>query len=440
MKGNAMPIPPQTIPVNLSKATPSEMTVDKLETQLTAIGLTCESTERKLLEGYIKDVKTLLPNGTAQSLMILKPDATGEALIESSFGHWVPDGTYGYQTQLEYIQYKAHFDWLKANRTSFTGTEANPPQYSGRASTVSAIKDQFVKVAIVASSTLINGLDEASMESVLSNAIAPLTDKNAKNYDVSDSRVLFLVENYNPTTKEADGIGVLTITWHLVIKDYKEKKKAPEHDWQLTVSARAVLYSSLVAMQADYNAALAHFKDLSRFVLAGIPPEKTKVEVFPSLPPADHSTFIHSLPLVNKADYVDVIVLYAPDLQNIGSIENTDSPATTTFQKSVTSGFTFSTTQELSVTANFEVSVEIVKAGVSIGLSISFTEQWSKSTTETMSFTVPPKAMAFTYQGYMMSALLRYDPSDNTYSYRETARFLTSVIATSEKPLLTDSG
>jgi hypothetical protein len=47
--------------------------------------------------------------------------------------------------------------------------------------------------------------------------------------------------------------------------------------------------------------------------------------------------------------------------------------------------------------------------------------------------------MAFTYKGYLMSAILRYDPNTNTYGYRETAKFLTSVLATSKTPLLKPS-
>ena len=44
-------------------------------------------------------------------------------------------------------------------------------------------------------------------------------------------------------------------------------------------------------------------------------------------------------------------MLYAPNLQNVGSIDNTNSDTTTDYSKSVTSGFTFSTSQALSVEA-----------------------------------------------------------------------------------------
>src|SRR4029450_2933979 len=100
------------------------------------------------------------------------------------------------------------------------------PTYTGRYDTIDAVKTMFATVATDASATLIKGLDKSSIESVLSNAIAPLNDANAKNYNPGpDSRVIFLVENYNPSTQEADGIGVLSVWWDLTITDYKEKDK-----------------------------------------------------------------------------------------------------------------------------------------------------------------------------------------------------------------------
>ena len=59
------------------------------------------------------------------------------------------------------------------------------------------------------------------------------------------SRVIFLVENYDPVTKNADAIGVLTIWWHLTIQDYRNKPKdATQHETKLTIKSRSVFYSS----------------------------------------------------------------------------------------------------------------------------------------------------------------------------------------------------
>lgn len=440
-----MPIPRRTIPISLTAATPSALTVESLKKQLTDIGLTCPDSEESKLARYIEEVKHQIPVGLIQTYSILKPATDGMQpiagfatdLAEASTGNWEPDSTgLGYSTTLEYIQYEAHFDWLVANQPGFTGTVVKPPAYTGRYDTIDAVKQLFVTVATDASSTLIKGLDKSSIESVLSNAIAPLNDANAKDYKPGpDSRVIFLVENYNPATQEADAIGVLSVWWDLTIKDYKEKKKNPQHDTSLTVRARSVLYSSLDDMNRDYLAARAHFKE-NAFATAGGIPRRSTVTIFDARPPATEDTFIKSLPKVATANELQVLVLYAPNLQNIGSIDNTNSDTTTNYSKSVTSGFTFSTTQQFSVEAYFEASVEVVKAGLKVGFSISFTEQWSTSTTETMSFSVPPNKKAFTYQGYLQAQILSYDAATGTYTYKDTARFLTNILASSKVPLV----
>ena len=440
-----MPIPRRTIPVSLTKATPTELTVDALKKQLTDIGLTCPASEESKLQAYINEVKRDIPAGSVETFSILKPAAPEETavrglvsgLAEASTGNWEPDSTgFGYNTVLEYIQYETHFDWLYDNKPGFTGIENNPPPYTGRYDTIDAVKQMFAAVATDASATLVKGLDKSSLESVLSNAIAPLNDANAKNYAPGpDTRVIFLVENYNPSTQEADGIGVLTVWWDLTINDYKEKKKNPQHDTKLTVKCRSVLYSSLDDMNADYLAVQTHFKE-NAFLAAGIPRPATKVTIFTTRPPANADTFKQSLPKKATADQLQVIVLYAPNLQNIGSIDNTNSDTTTEYAKSVTSGFTFETSQTLSVEASFEASAEVVKAGLTVGFSISFTEQWSTSTTETMSFSVPPGKKAFTYQGYLLSQILTYDAKTGAYAYADIARFLTNILATSSVPLV----
>ena len=440
-----MSFPRKTIPIALKKSIPTPLTVAGLKKQLTAIGLTCPASHESKLETYVAEFNTQLPNGIVESYAILKPASLGNValaglatnLTTSSTGNWEPDSTgLGYGTELEYLQYGLHFDWLKANRPEFTGIEDNPPQYEGTYDTVDAIKKMFLNVGTDASATLIKGVDKAAIQSVLSNAIAPLTDANASVYNVSDSRVIFLVENYNPLTQNADAVGVLTIEWTLKINDYKEKKKIPQHKSTLTVKSRSVLYSSIEAMNADFMAAKTHFKENS-FALAAIPVKPTKVVIFDALPVANNDTFLKSLPTLSKTDVLEVIVLYSPDLQNVGSIDNTNSDTVTSYSQSLTSGFTFSSSQSFSVGASFEVSIEVVKIGFTMGFSISFNEEWSKSRTETMSFEVPAGKKAFTYQGYLMSRILRYDAKTDTYSYdKETAKFITNILSTSRTPLV----
>jgi hypothetical protein len=173
----------------------------------------------------------------------------------------------------------------------------------------------------------------------------------------------------------------------------------------------------------------------ARDEFTAIPPGPGKLKIFDSLPPADLDTFRQSLPTLSTTNYLQAIVLFAPELQNVGSIDNTTSAATTTYSQSVTSGFTFSTTQTFSAQLAVEASIEVVKASLTVGFSLSFTEQWSTSKTTTFQFSVPPGKRAFTYQGYLLTALLQYDASSGKCSYLSSARFLTDVLASSDAPL-----
>jgi hypothetical protein len=493
-------IPRRRIPIQLSSATPTPLTPAALQKQLNDIGLTCPDTATDKLRQYIAEVQSQLIDGHTQTYAILRPavpelmvgngsgaisfaevadaaQAAGQTsrlavtLAESSVGNWEPDQTgLGYGPELEYIQFETHFDWLKANVQTFTGVVNNPPVMTGKYDSVDAIKKLFVEVGTTASSTLVKGLDKSSFESVLSNAIAPLAEGGVSNYHVADSRVIFLVENYNPATSEADAIGVLTVWWDLSIKDYKEKKQSLKHDTTLTVKCRSVLYSTLDALFGDYEAAKAQFSggvayaggppaggtplggsslgspvpgrgrsgaDRSGLAaLQDIPPRPGKLTIFDKLPPANRDTFSKSLPTTATADRLQAITLYAPDLQSIGSIDNSTSDATSSYSQSVTSGFTFSTTQTFSSQLSVEVSIEIVKAGLTLGFSLSFTETWDKSTTTTMEFSVPPGKKAFTYQGYMLAAVINFDARTGEYSYLSTGRCMTPVLATSHVPLV----
>jgi hypothetical protein len=440
-----MPIPRKKIKIDLTRATPTELTPDVLQKQLNNIGLTCKYTDKKMLTKFISEVEATIPEGLIQTYQILKPAEKGEVRLkglvgewaESSVGNWKPDTTgAGYAADLAYLIYKDHFDWLRANRPSFTGTR-NHEDFSERYDSVDSIKDAFSRLAQTASSVLIKGLDKDSIKSGFSNVISPLNDASARDYDKPDSRVLFLVENYDG--KYADAIGVLAVDWHLGIKDFKEKKEAMKHDTTLTIDARAVLYSDLNVMNADLAAVRAHFKGHAfggeGGLLDGIPVKDTTIEIYDKRPPADADTFRKSLQLLADSTKAQVLVLFSPDLQNIGSIDNTHSKATSSYAKSVTTGFIFSSTQKIDISASFEAGVVLVKGKFTVGFSISFTEQYSTATTETINFSVPPGEKAFTYQGTLRSQILEFDPATGLYDYKAESRFLTPIMATTEEPI-----
>ena len=434
-------IPRKGVKIDLKETTPTVLTPELLQQELHNVGLDCSNTSLKNLEKFINEVSAQIPSGVVQSYAILEPAKTKENRLAGLTQDWQTAATgnweiedIGYSHDLEYIQYPEHFDWLLANRTSFTGIR-NSEHFERQYESVDSIKNFFADVTTTASSAVIKGVNKDTLKATMHNAIEPLNDTSAKDYDKKDSRVLFLVENYNPSTKDADMIGVLSIDWHLIIKDYKVKKEALKHNTKLDVSVRAVLYSDLLALDEDYRAAKAHFGPDGAVGFSAIPVKDNTVTVYDKQPPADEDTFRHSLPVVTKSDFADVLVMFTPDLQIIASVDNTNSNVTTSYAKSVTTGFTFSSTQTLGFKFGFDAGVVFAKASFEFTFTISFTEQYSKATTETVNFSVPPGEKAFLYQGTLQSRVLRYDPKTDRYTYLELGGFLSTIFDTFKTPI-----
>jgi hypothetical protein len=434
---------------------PTRLTASSLQAQLNSIGLKCPDTDVPILANDIAQVQVQIPdpaNGVeawgiyqrsssnrtplalAKSLGQFK---TATGLVGTAVGNWVPDASGGgYATQLEFMQFPTHFEWLKNNRsTTFIGQGPRTVSQIGANATVDAIKATFVQIGISVSSVLVTGLNQRAFEAALSNAIAPMNDANAPNYDNADSTVLFLVDGYDGQGA-ANGIGCVTVDWHLQITDYLQKPKnapgAGTHDWALTLSAWSFLYTDPDHFNADYVAVQSAFKTSAFFSF----PPKPQLTVFPSLPPGNTDTFQKSLPVKATKGEATVLVLYAPDLQEIGSVDNRKGKGTATYSKSVTRGFTFTASQTVTTDASFEVNILVVKATFSVGFSLTFTEEWSTETTETISLEVPAGEVSFLYQGVLMASVLVFDANSNSYTYLEQARCLTPILVTSETPLI----
>lgn len=449
-----MSIPKKKVPINLEKQEPSKLTVKKVKKQLENMGLDCAHTKPERLEQYKNEVESQFKDGSNQSFGIDRPkkSADGSPYFDSIYGNtnapllgyeeasksdWTPSGTgYGYSTELSTLIHNRNFQFLMNNRPSFNGNQSEEKVTKGKFATVEAVKNMFVQVGIEASASLVKGLDKTTLNSILSNAIAPLNEGNVQDYYNADSRVIYLVENYDPTTENADAIGVLGIDWRLTIVDYKEKKKSPLHDTTLVVSTRSVLYDNLTNLDGDLQYIKSH---LGPDLFGQIPPKTKKLKIFEKLPPANQDTFNHGLPVISKNEYVDVIILYAPNLESIGTMDNSESDIQSTYSKSVTSGFTFTMGQKIGIGAEFEAGVVFAKGKFSVNFELSFTEQWNNSKTETFSFTAAPKSMGYTYQGYLLSRHLRYYPKTGSFKYEgEEGRFLSNILLTKSEPIVGD--
>ncbi|GBG36256.1 hypothetical protein [Mycobacterium montefiorense] len=129
-------------------------------------------------------------------------------------------------------------------------------------------------------------------------------------------------------------------------------------------------------------------------------------------------------------------VLYAPDLQNIGCLDNTASSVESSWGKTVTTGFSLSTTVTFSIEFQAEVNFIVEKDSIKLGMSISFTAQYNKSISETMTFTVPAGKKGFLYQGYLYTQLLQHNTTQRTYDWVPGSRsvFLSNILYTSAVP------
>ncbi len=161
-----------------------------------------------------------------------------------------------------------------------------------------------------------------------------------------------------------------------------------------------------------------------------------ELKIFDSLPPTNQDTFNGGLPISDTEQEECAIILYSPNLQIIASMDNTKSKVTSTYETSVTHGFSFSSTQSISITEELGINIEIVTEKTSITFALSFTEQWNTSTTKSMSFSCPPGEMAFVYQGTLVSRILALNSETAQYEWKGSAgKAMTQVLVTSKEPI-----
>jgi len=166
------------------------------------------------------------------------------------------------------------------------------------------------------------------------------------------------------------------------------------------------------------------------------PPGQNVLKIFDAQPAASETTFNAGIMGTNTQQQALSIILFSPNLQIIASLDNTKSQVTSNYQTSVSHGFTFSSTQSISITASVGISIEVVSASVSTTFALSFTEQWSTTTTKSMTFSCPPGKKAFVYQGTLMSRVLTLNAGDAQYSWLSApSKALTQVLVTSDVPI-----
>ncbi|MFT6271070.1 MAG: hypothetical protein ACJAVV_003910 [Alphaproteobacteria bacterium] len=170
-----------------------------------------------------------------------------------------------------------------------------------------------------------------------------------------------------------------------------------------------------------------------------IPPRAPEqLQVYSTLPEATEEVFRNAIPLVGAdGEQASKLVLYAPNLVSVGSLDNTNAEGSTTFSKSITSGFSATTGISLTNTLSMEFSVEFFKAKLETSIGMSFSNTWNTSTTQTATFSAPKDALVFLYQGVIMTRKIIFFPATFEYKWADTAGSLdTNVIKTTSTPIL----
>lgn len=463
--GNSMEEMPvkREMHLELKKTEPSGYPVSMLKDQLAKLGLACEETSYSQLQEYKEEIMKDFPKGERQAYCIVKgrpqsaPDlkalraANRAGMNEMQLlerlgisaaqinGSWViDDDAGGYRAELCTLIYEKNFDkLLEKHPDTFAGTKSSKEKVINEP-TGSAIKDAFKTIAMAVCTTVKSGIAKEDLESIVSGIIGDNTSENPKDYEVDDVLSTYLVKGYDPETETANAVGVLAISYRIHIKDYKDKsdhKDGRYNDAQIKAVARFVSYSETETMDRDLgyldqdNLADASWED--------IPVPSKKIVVYTERPEATKEVFNTGVPVTEPGAHADSLIFFCPDFENVGYIDNKDSDVITTYSRSVGIGFSHSSEYSISSEVSMELDCSIVKFGVTMGVSMSVTEEWNQSQEETISFEVGAGKEAYLYQGKLKSIVLRYDPAEKSYRYLENSlnTFSTTSVKTLKKPI-----
>ena len=122
--------------------------------------------------------------------------------------------------------------------------------YGLEGTSADAIKKKYRELGSNLSAAIVEGISKDGIEATLTNQISPLQEESFKDNDYDtrkrgvDREILVCLVR-NPSRKTNQGVGVLSVTWRLQIKNYKSKKSATRHDASLDFTMRSILYPTV---------------------------------------------------------------------------------------------------------------------------------------------------------------------------------------------------
>jgi len=167
------------------------------------------------------------------------------------------------------------------------------------------------------------------------------------------------------------------------------------------------------------------------------PTRIVKTKIYDRKPLACEETFLHSMYLEPRPDYIDTVVLYAPNMELLQVVDNLSSPATISYKQAISKGFTFAMTQSVTAGVAFEAQFAIAKTTFSFELTLSFSESWTTTVTEEKACSVPPYSRVFFYQGIMSASVMRYETETFKFYYmpNDEGKYKANILKATEKAI-----
>ncbi|MFV3073456.1 hypothetical protein [Niveispirillum fermenti] len=165
-------------------------------------------------------------------------------------------------------------------------------------------------------------------------------------------------------------------------------------------------------------------------------PPSTTLTIFETMPPLNVDTFNSGIQGIAANNQAISVILFAPNLSLLTTMDNSNSKADSSYSLSVSTGFTFSANETFSISEEVGVNAEIVTEKTTFSFALSITEQWTTTTTTSITCNCPAGQKAFFYQGTLMSRQMAFNAQNQSYSWVSApAKALSPIMVSTSSPV-----
>ncbi|MEU5442869.1 lectin [Streptomyces griseofuscus] len=196
-------------------------------------------------------------------------------IVPTASGTWVVDDQAGRRTTSDLTELVVAKRWEALNQKKPKSDRATckkgeqpdkrwgqtgyrKESYTLEGTSADAIKKKYRQLGTNISAAIVEGISKEGIEATLTNQISPLQEESFKSNDYDtrkdgvDREILVCLVR-NPSRKTNQGVGILSVTWRLQIKNYKSKKSATRHDASLDFTMRSILYPTVYSSGPEKN-------------------------------------------------------------------------------------------------------------------------------------------------------------------------------------------